>query len=95
MKEDRSMEDIFSKVLRIVNRGIDGAKISAEQADERLTDLGMDSINYIHIVVSLEEEFQIEIPDEFLVIDKMGTVGKMVSAVAGILGKQVSETVNG
>ena len=36
-----------------------------------IDDLGFDSINIISLVVSIETEFDIEIPDEFLLLEKL------------------------
>ena len=47
-----------------------------------LVELGVDSITFIRIVVELEELFEIEIPDEKLLITEMGTIHKIVEVVA-------------
>ena len=61
-------EDVIDKVLQIINCNMENTELSAKQIEEDLSILGMDSIAFIHIVVALEEEFDIEIPDEYLLL---------------------------
>lgn len=67
-------------VLRVINL-LDNIEVSAEQLDESLPDLGMDSISFIQIVVGLEESFDCEIPDSKLLISEMDTVQKMLDVL--------------
>ena len=46
----------------------------------------MHSIPFIKIVVAMEEAFEIEVPDEKLLITEMGTLNKMISVVSTVLG---------
>ena len=43
-------------------------------------DLGADSLDAIDIVMSVEDEFKIEVPDE--IIEKIETVGDIVNYIA-------------
>lgn len=56
--------DIFERVQEIVVQqlGVDKAKVTlnADFAD----DLGADSLDTVELVMAIEEEFSIEIPDE-------------------------------
>lgn len=79
---------IINIILKIVNKYIEDETISMEQCDEELALIGMDSINFIQIVTSLEEVFEIRIPDEKLLMSEMGTIHKMVDAVVAELGIQ-------
>lgn len=75
------MEEMQKKILEIVNTNIEDVVIKPEQSDEELSQLGIDSIAFIRIVVALEEVFGIEIPDEKLLVMEMGTINKMVNVV--------------
>lgn len=59
-----NQEDIFNKVQEIVTQqlGVDKKQVtkSANFAD----DLGADSLDTVELVMAIEEEFSIEIPDE-------------------------------
>lgn len=70
---------IFEQVKTIV---MDQLEVEAEQVTPEAsfaTDLGADSLDTVELVMALEEEFDIEIPDE--VAEKIDTVGKAVSHI--------------
>ena len=74
----------IEKIIEILNTNIENANITAEQADKDLREFGMDSILFIHTVVSLEEEFDCEIPDEKLLLLELNTVNKMYEVLISI-----------
>lgn len=43
--------------------------------------MGMDSMEFVTIVVALEEEFDCEIPDEKLLISELNTVNKIYEVI--------------
>jgi len=73
-----------AKIINIINKYIEDADITPEKADDDLTGLGMDSSIFIRIAVTLEEEFDCEIPDTKLLIDKLNTVNKIYEVLAAI-----------
>lgn len=80
-------KEIKDTVLEIINRCIDGDIITLKQMNADLSELGMDSISFVHIVVALEEEFNCEIPDEKLIISEMNTVKKIIAVLQLIIKK--------
>lgn len=80
------MDNIQSKILEIINENIDNVEVSFDQTDDDLSQLGMDSITFIRIVVAFEELFEIEVPDEKLLITEMNTINKMIDVVSTALG---------
>lgn len=79
------LNEVKDKILDIINENIDNTDIIPDQMDEDLSVLGMDSITFIRIVVKLEEVFDIEVPDEYLLITEMNTVTKMVKVITDTL----------
>lgn len=67
----------IEEVLEILNSNIENAVISKNQLDEDLATIGMDSITFIRVIVTLEEEFECEFPDSKLLISEMNTVNKI------------------
>ena len=68
--------DIAAKVKKIIE---DQLGVSAEQVTDTasfIDDLGADSLDTVELVMALEEEFEIEIPDEDA--EKMTTVASAV-----------------
>lgn len=74
---------VFEKVKEILcdQLGIDEDEITLET--NLIEDLGADSLDLVDFVMSLEEEFDKEIPDED--IEKIKTVGDVVSYIENSL----------
>lgn len=68
------------KILEIVN-SVQDMKVTLDQCDDDLLELGLDSIKFIQIIVSLEEEFECEIPDEKLLLTEMNSINKMLEVL--------------
>ena len=68
---------VFEKVKSIVADQLDveEEKVTAEASITE--DLGADSLDVVDLVMSIEEEFDIEIPDE--AVENIKTVGDIVS----------------
>ena len=83
-------EDILDKVLKVLNANLENTEITFEQTEDDLSALGMDSIVFNRVVVALEEAFDIEIPDEYLLITEMNTLSKMTDVISTVLDHQNS-----
>lgn len=95
------MEEMYNSVVSIINRNIKEtyknkmfgkekfqfSEISNAEIEEDLTNYGMDSITFIQIIIDLEEEFDVEIPDEYLLLSQLDTVKKMVDTIQYVLNK--------
>lgn len=68
------------KILEIVN-SVQDMEATVNQCDDDLLELGLDSIKFIQIIVSLEEAFECEIPDEKLLLTEMNSVNKMLEVL--------------
>lgn len=82
---------VLEKVVEIINLHLEENEITMAQVDEDLTKLGMDSMTFIRIVVSLEEEFDCEIPDDNLVMIKMGTVNEIMKVLMSIPSSLINQ----
>ncbi|MDR3046757.1 MAG: phosphopantetheine-binding protein [Bacteroidales bacterium] len=80
-----NFESIKKKIIEIINENINNSNIMLEQTNEDLSQLGMDSITFIHIVVALEEAFNIEMPDELLLVTEMNTVEKITNIISSAI----------
>ena len=78
-------DDVRSKVLEILDANMEGVEWDGIGRDASLAEQGMDSMTFIQIVVDIEAQFDIEIPDEYLLAEKMGTIGRIVDVVCGLL----------
>lgn len=75
-----SEQDIKEKVFELVaeHLGVDIEKISDDTSF--INDLGADSLDIVELVMDLEEEFDVKIPED--IADKIQTVGDAVAFIA-------------
>ena len=59
-----SSEEIFEKVKKIIVDQLGVAESSIELTSSFIDDLGADSLDTVELIMAIEEEFDIEIPDE-------------------------------
>ena len=75
---------IRNKVIAIIESNLEKIIESESVMDVDLVELGMDSISFIRVVVALEEEFDIEIPDELVLLNEMSTINKIVQIISDL-----------
>ena len=59
-----SSEEIFEKIKKIIVEQLGVAEASITLESSFIDDLGADSLDIVELIMALEEEFDIEIPDE-------------------------------
>lgn len=79
------MATVEERVIDIVSEqlGVDKEKITRETSF--VTDLGADSLDTVELVMELEEEFDISIPDE--AAEKIQKVGEAVAFIESEKGQ--------
>lgn len=74
-----NQEEIFEKVKKIIVEQLGVAETSVTMEASFIDDLGADSLDIVELVMALEEEFDIEIPDADA--EKVTTVGDVVDYI--------------
>lgn len=59
-----NQEEIFEKVKKIIVEQLGVAETSVTMEASFIDDLGADSLDIVELIMALEEEFDMEIPDE-------------------------------
>lgn len=70
---------VFEKLKEILAEQLDVDADSITKDSMLIEDLGADSLDAIDIVMSVEDEFKIEVPDK--IIEKIETVGDMLNYI--------------
>lgn len=72
-------ENIYEKVKAIIvdQLGVEEGEVTLEASF--IEDLGADSLDIVELIMALEEEFEIEVPDEDA--EKLTTVGSAVQYI--------------
>lgn len=73
-------ESLSEHVRQLVEH-VTGVAVSESQSSEDLTRLGLDSLDQVEIVLAVEEEFEVEIPDELF--DQITSVDALVGFLKG------------
>ena len=71
-----SSEEIFNRVKEIIVEQLGVAEDNVNEEASFIDDLGADSLDIVELIMALEEEFDIEIPDTDA--EKIVTVGDVV-----------------
>lgn len=74
-----STEEVFEKIKEIIVEQLGVAETSVTMEASFIDDLGADSLDIVELVMALEEEFDIEIPDADA--EKVATVGDVVEYI--------------
>lgn len=74
-----SSEEIFEKVKSVIVEQLGVAEGNITMKASFIDDLGADSLDIVELIMALEEEFDIEIPDSDA--EKVVTVGDVVEYI--------------
>ena len=74
-----NQEEIFEKVKSIIIEQLGAAEDAVTLEASFIDDLGADSLDIVELIMALEEEFDIEIPDADA--EKVVTVGDVVDYI--------------
>lgn len=74
-----SAEEISSKIKGIIAEQLGVALDEVKEGASFIEDLGADSLDIVELIMALEEEFEVEIPDEDA--EKIQSVGDAIKFV--------------
>jgi len=77
---------IEERVVEIVSENLGVSKESVARQTRFIEDIGADSLDIVELVMELEEEFEITIPDEQA--EKIKTVGEAIDYIEREQAKQ-------
>ena len=74
-----SSEEVFDKVKEIIVEQLGVAENAVTEEASFIDDLGADSLDIVELIMALEEEFDMEIPDSDA--EKIATVNDVVEYI--------------
>ena len=79
MEDKMSVENVQERVKNIIveQLGVEADQVKPEA--QFVNDLGADSLDTVELIMALEEEFEVEIPDEKA--EKIKTVGEAIAYI--------------
>lgn len=79
------MNDIYVAIAKVVESYLEGMELNSDDYEKNLVELGVDSVAFIHVIVEMEDKFDIEIPDEYLVPGVMDTISNMAKIIQHLI----------
>lgn len=71
--------DILEKVKKLISEQLDVEEGNIQESSSIADDLGADSLDVVDLVMSIEDEFSIEIPEDQ--VENIKTVGDIVKYI--------------
>ncbi len=78
------MQNMKEKIIKTINFVLGENVVTLDDLDLTLENVGLDSLVFIHLVLELESELNIEVPDEYLILAQFNTVNKIYDIVKKI-----------
>ena len=73
------MDAVFDRVKRLILDQLDIKEAEISLGARFIDDLGADSLDIVELIMAIEEEFEIEIPDEHA--ERIASVGDVVAYI--------------
>jgi len=77
------MADVFERIVQVTSEELAISEEEVTKDASFIDDLGADSLDVVELIMALEEEFDIEIPDEDA--EEIATVGNAVDYIEASL----------
>lgn len=74
------MERIKGMLSKVITEP--GKDLETVGEEDNLLEIGMNSLNFIHLVLEMEKEFQVFVDNEDLVIENFDTIAKIQSYIS-------------
>ena len=87
---------IKEKIIEIMSGLFSNSGVDTDILEyvDLIDDLGMDSINFVSLIIELEATFDVQIPDEWLLMEKFRTFSQIYSAVDALINEKGTGTSN-
>ena len=85
---------IKERIIEILNRIFSDAGIDKDILEyvDLIDDLNMDSIVFVSLIIELETEFCVQIPDEWMMLDKFHNCTQITNTILSIYHEYTEDT---
>lgn len=96
-ENDMEQTTIKEKTIHILDNMFSDSRIDKDVIEyvDLVDDLGMDSINFISLIIELETLFDVQIPDDWMLIERFRSYSLIYSAIVELLAQKETEGGNG
>ena len=86
-------EEIFSNIESFLKalKNEDSIVVFRINEEDNFLDIGLDSMEFIQLIIFIESEYNIEIPDEYLLQTKLNSIGKVIDVILACLGEKYTD----
>lgn len=77
-KRDERFEEILELAKKIISLTVDESEINE---NTELVEVGMDSIAFITLIAEIEDYYEVEFPEENLIIENSSTIAKLINTL--------------
>lgn len=81
MERSEVLDKVRKCTIEIMGAGTEAKEVT--EGSRYTEDLGLDSLDLVELVISLENEFEVDVPDED--VEKIGSIGQTVDYIIGKL----------
>ena len=80
---------VRNKILLVLSNIFCDSGVNADMLEyiDLVDDLGMDSIRFISMIIEIETEFNIQIPEEWLIMERFQTCKTIIDTICHILNE--------
>lgn len=82
--------EVEKEIMEIIKSAVEPVAISIISPDTKLEDIGIHSLHYIQLVVVIEEKYEINFEDQYLIVGKF----EKIKELAGYVEKRIREKSN-
>jgi len=81
-KFKREVDKLIDNIIEKTTNSLKNLDIYIDNTEvDFILENNIDSITFIHIILNIEEEFSIIIPDEYLLMENLNTISKIADLV--------------
>ena len=76
--------EVLKTIKKLIKKDFDFTGVDVTEEASLIDDLGFDSLDSVELAIALEDEFEVELPDEFILnVKTVGDIGEHITKNVG------------